>query len=98
MYRPEARVSPANADLWLLSMMLLFSTQSPLADDDRSARSVFSDWWAIAHRPCVKRSLLYEEELDWDVAIQSAPRRPRKTINVKIKYIGRSKPMPEETS
>ena len=46
----------------------------------------------------MKRSLLYEEELDWDVAIQSAPRRPRKTINVKIKYIGRSKPMPEETS
>lgn len=38
----------------------------------------------------------YDEEdiLDWDVAIVSPPPRPSGTIRVKLKYGGRSKPLP----
>ena len=38
----------------------------------------------------------YDEEdiLDWDVAIVTPPPRPSGTIRVKLKYRGRSKPLP----
>ena len=40
----------------------------------------------------------YSEEdiLNWDVAIQVPPPRPSGTIQVKLKYKGRSKPIPIE--
>ena len=40
----------------------------------------------------------YSEEdiLNWDVAIQVPPPRPSGTIRVKLKYKGRSKPIPIE--
>ena len=40
----------------------------------------------------------YEEEdiLNWDVAIATPPPRPSGTIRVKLKYTGRSKPIPVE--
>lgn len=41
----------------------------------------------------------YNEEdiLNWDVAIQVPPSRPSGTIRVKLKYNGRSKPIPIES-
>ena len=43
--------------------------------------------------------LSYTEEdlLDWDAAIITPPPRPSGTIRVKLKYKGRSKPLPVET-
>ncbi len=40
----------------------------------------------------------YSEEdiLNWDVAIEAPPPRPSGTIRVKLKYKGRSKPIPIE--
>ena len=40
----------------------------------------------------------YEEEdiLNWDVAMATPPPRPSGTIQVKLKYTGRSKPIPVE--
>ena len=37
-----------------------------------------------------------EDLLDWDTAIMPAPPRPSGTIRVKLKYLGRSKPLPIE--
>ena len=42
--------------------------------------------------------LSYNEEdlLDWDAAIITPPPRPSRTVRVKVKYKGRSKPFPVE--
>ncbi len=35
-----------------------------------------------------------DEDLDWDACIPIAPARPHGTVKVKLKYAGRSKPIP----
>ena len=37
-----------------------------------------------------------EEVLDWDVTIETTPSRPSGTMQVKLEYRGRSKPIPAE--
>ena len=37
-----------------------------------------------------------EDTLNWEVAIETPPPRPSGTIRVKLKYKGRSKPIPLE--
>ena len=49
-----------------------------------------------ATTPRVPVDIIPEEVLDWDACIEAAPPRPTRRIKVRLRDLGRDKPLPVE--